>query len=109
MSATGHQVLSFVTSGEMIKRSTRITRSSLAFGEPTEAKDTGCAVELVMPAIVADGFGSLFSLLATTKSPKVTADTAAYKEQSTCFFAVRIIDYFLQVINFALIGQIGRS
>jgi hypothetical protein len=55
MSATGHQVLSFVTSGEMTRRSTTITRSSLPVGETAEAKDVGFVVELVMPAVAANG------------------------------------------------------
>ena len=55
MSATGHQVLSLVTSGEMTRRSTTVTKSSLAFGETAEAKDIGCVVELVMPAVAANG------------------------------------------------------
>jgi hypothetical protein len=36
---------------------------------------------------------------------KVTANTAAYDQQSNSLFAVRIIDYFLPIINFALIGR----
>ena len=79
MSATGHQVLSFVTSDEMTRRSTTITRPSLALEETTEAKDIGCVVELVMPAVAANGLRSLIALLATTNSPGVTADTAAYR------------------------------
>jgi hypothetical protein len=78
MSATGHQVLSFVTSGEMTRRSTTITKSSVALGETTEAKDTDCVVELVMPTDAANGFGSPINSLATTKSPTVPANTAAY-------------------------------
>ncbi|MCM3870250.1 MAG: hypothetical protein ND895_06075 [Pyrinomonadaceae bacterium] len=79
MSATGHQVLSFVTSGEMTRRSTTITRSSLPVGETAEAKDVGFVVELVMPAVAANGLDSLVAPLATTKSPKVPAKTAAYR------------------------------
>ena len=69
MSATGHQVLSFVTSGEMTRRSRAITRPSLALEETAEAKDIGCVVELVMPDVAANGLGSLIALPATTKSP----------------------------------------
>ncbi len=55
MSATGHQVLSFVTSGEMTRRSTTITSSSLPVRESTEAIDISFVVELVMPAVAANG------------------------------------------------------
>jgi len=49
MSATGHQVLSFVTSGEMTITTGRVARFSPALGEITEAKDIGCVAEFVMP------------------------------------------------------------
>ena len=79
MSATGHQVLSFVTSDEMTRRSTTIARSSLALGETTEAKDISCVVELVMPAVAANGLKSLNACGRRPGSPKVTAYTAAYR------------------------------
>ena len=49
MSATGHHVLSFVTSGEMTRRSTTVTKSRLRVGEVREAKNISCVAEFFMP------------------------------------------------------------
>jgi hypothetical protein len=48
LSATGHQVLSFVTRREIIRDTATATGLSLAPGEITEAKDIGCVAEFVM-------------------------------------------------------------
>jgi hypothetical protein len=64
MSATGHQVLSFVTSvtsvtsDEMTKDTATVTGFSPALGEITETKDIGCAAEFVMPIFAANGLQS---------------------------------------------------
>ena len=55
MSATGHQVLSFVTSGEMTDTP---TGTSAALGEITEGKD-GCDAEFVIPAFAATAYGRI--------------------------------------------------
>lgn len=59
MSAAGHQVLSFVTSGRMTKNTATatVTRFSPALGEFTEAKDIGCITEFVMPVFAATAYG----------------------------------------------------
>jgi len=54
MSATGHQVSSFVTSEMTISFSTD-SRSRLALGETTESDAIGCVAEYVMTDFAANG------------------------------------------------------
>jgi hypothetical protein len=58
MSATGHQGLSIVTSGEMPRNTATVTSFSPELGEITEAKDIGCVAEFVMAAFSANGLRS---------------------------------------------------
>lgn len=48
-------------------------------GEITEAKDIGCVVEVVMPA-VSNGLGSLIAPPGDDEITKVPANTAAYND-----------------------------
>jgi hypothetical protein len=101
VSATGHQVLSFVTSGEIAIDRATVTRSSPAPGEIAEAKDIGCVAEFVILVFAGKGLRSPFPDGWSRRAPPT------FQYQSTSFFAVRIIDYFLPSINFALTGQYG--
>jgi len=55
MSATGHQVLSFVTSGEIRIIVPAVTRTRPALRAVTEAKEVSCVAEVVMLYFSVDG------------------------------------------------------
>jgi len=66
VSATGHQVLSFVTRREIIRDTATATGLSPAPGKITEAKDIGCVAESFMSVFAVNGFPVAIALIATT-------------------------------------------
>lgn len=80
MSATGHQVLSFITSvtSEIIKDTATVTGFSPALEEIPEAKDMGCVAEFVMPVFAANSLRLPSLPDGYQLVTKLTADTAAF-------------------------------
>ena len=92
MLATGHHVVSFVTVRE-IEISTPTATGHSGCSEIAEAKDIGCVAEFVMTG------------LAGPPSRKTLRNHlhVSQRGQSTPLPTTWLIDYFLLLINFALI------
>jgi hypothetical protein len=81
VSATGHHVLSFVTSvtSEIIKDTATVTGFRPALEEIPEGKDMGCVAEFVMPVFAANGLWLPSLPDGYQLITKITADTAAFE------------------------------